>query len=400
MKAKVTANAAYTVADIDKRLYGSFLEHLGRAVYTGIYEPGHPTADADGMRRDVLELVRALDTPICRYPGGNFVSAYNWEDGIGPKENRPTAARSRLAHDGAEPGRHPRIRRLGREGRHRDDARGQPRLARPRRGAQTSSNTSTTRAAATGPTCAAKNGRTDPWNCQALVPRQRDGRPLAGRPQDRRPSTATSPTRPPRRCAASTRRWNSSSAARRIPTCRPIRSGRRRCSRRPTTRSTTSRCTCISRTTRRTRPNTWRSREKLDRYIGTVVRHHRLREGQEAARRRDVKISFDEWNVWYHERKQDAAAHEGVGLAGGAAAARRHLQFRGRAAGRLHPQHLHPALRRGAHRLHRAARQRHRPDHDRARRRRLAADDLLALHARLEARPRHGAAARGRGADL
>ena len=89
MKAKVTANAAYTVADIDKRLYGSFLEHLGRAVYTGIYEPGHPQADAEGMRKDVLELVRELDTPICRYPGGNFVSAYNWEDGIGPKENRP-----------------------------------------------------------------------------------------------------------------------------------------------------------------------------------------------------------------------------------------------------------------------------------------------------------------------
>ena len=89
MKARVTASAAYTIADIDKRLYGSFLEHLGRAVYTGIYEPGHPLADEQGMRKDVIELVRSLDTPICRYPGGNFVSAYNWEDGIGPKENRP-----------------------------------------------------------------------------------------------------------------------------------------------------------------------------------------------------------------------------------------------------------------------------------------------------------------------
>ena len=89
MKARVTAHSAYTVADIDKRLYGSFLEHLGRAVYTGIYEPGHPTADAQGMRRDVIDLVRAIDTPICRYPGGNFVSAYNWEDGIGPKDQRP-----------------------------------------------------------------------------------------------------------------------------------------------------------------------------------------------------------------------------------------------------------------------------------------------------------------------
>ena len=89
MKATVTAHSAYTIADIDKRLYGSFLEHLGRAVYTGIYEPSHPSADAEGMRRDVIDLVRALDTPICRYPGGNFVSAYNWEDGIGPKDQRP-----------------------------------------------------------------------------------------------------------------------------------------------------------------------------------------------------------------------------------------------------------------------------------------------------------------------
>ncbi len=89
MKARVTAHAAYAVSDIDNRLYGSFLEHLGRAIYTGIYEPDHPTADEAGMRGDVIELVRALNTPICRYPGGNFVSAYNWEDGIGPKESRP-----------------------------------------------------------------------------------------------------------------------------------------------------------------------------------------------------------------------------------------------------------------------------------------------------------------------
>ncbi|MGQ2905452.1 MAG: arabinosylfuranosidase ArfA [Neoaquamicrobium sediminum] len=90
MKARVTAHARYVIADIDNRLYGSFLEHLGRAVYTGIYEPDHPSADEAGMRRDVIDLVRELDTPICRYPGGNFVSAYNWEDGIGPQDQRPT----------------------------------------------------------------------------------------------------------------------------------------------------------------------------------------------------------------------------------------------------------------------------------------------------------------------
>jgi alpha-L-arabinofuranosidase len=90
MDARVTAHARFTIGMIDKRLYGSFLEHLGRAVYTGIYEPDHPRADENGMRRDVIDLVRGLDTPICRYPGGNFVSAYNWEDGIGPTTDRPT----------------------------------------------------------------------------------------------------------------------------------------------------------------------------------------------------------------------------------------------------------------------------------------------------------------------
>jgi alpha-L-arabinofuranosidase len=89
MKASVTAHKDYTIAKIDDRVYGAFLEHLGRAVYTGIHEPDHPTADADGMRGDVAELVRELNIPCVRYPGGNFVSAYNWEDGIGPVENRP-----------------------------------------------------------------------------------------------------------------------------------------------------------------------------------------------------------------------------------------------------------------------------------------------------------------------
>jgi alpha-N-arabinofuranosidase len=90
MRAAVTAHAEYTIAKIDPRLYGSFIEHLGRAVYSGIHEPDHPTADANGFRQDVIDLVRELDVPVVRYPGGNFVSAYDWEDGIGPKESRPT----------------------------------------------------------------------------------------------------------------------------------------------------------------------------------------------------------------------------------------------------------------------------------------------------------------------
>lgn len=92
MKAKLIINKNFTVGEIDKRIYGSFIEHLGRAVYNGIYEPDHPTADDMGFRQDVLEMVRKLNVPIVRYPGGNFVSGYNWEDGVGPKEKRPRRA--------------------------------------------------------------------------------------------------------------------------------------------------------------------------------------------------------------------------------------------------------------------------------------------------------------------
>ncbi len=75
--------------EIDRRLFGGFVEHLGRHVYDGIHEPGHLTADAHGFRRDVIELVRELGVSTIRYPGGNFVSGYRWEDGVGPREERP-----------------------------------------------------------------------------------------------------------------------------------------------------------------------------------------------------------------------------------------------------------------------------------------------------------------------
>ncbi len=88
-KASITVDSERRIGEVDPRLYGSFIEHLGRAVYGGMYEPGHPTADEDGFRGDVLELVRELGVSVVRYPGGNFVSGYNWEDGIGPREERP-----------------------------------------------------------------------------------------------------------------------------------------------------------------------------------------------------------------------------------------------------------------------------------------------------------------------
>jgi alpha-N-arabinofuranosidase len=82
---RMAIDPTFTVGEVDERLFGSFVEHMGRAVYGGIYEPGHATADAGGFRGDVLSLVRELGVSLVRYPGGNFVSAYDWEDGVGPE---------------------------------------------------------------------------------------------------------------------------------------------------------------------------------------------------------------------------------------------------------------------------------------------------------------------------
>jgi alpha-L-arabinofuranosidase len=84
-----TIDPDFTVAAVPPRLFGSFVEHMGRCVYGGIYEPGHPAADAEGLRTDVLDLVRELGVSVVRYPGGNFVSGYRWEDGVGPRDQRP-----------------------------------------------------------------------------------------------------------------------------------------------------------------------------------------------------------------------------------------------------------------------------------------------------------------------
>lgn len=90
VRASLTLDPAFRVGPVDPRLFGSFVEHLGRCVYTGIFEPGHPSADDRGFRGDVLDLVRELGVSVVRYPGGNFVSGYRWEDGVGPVADRPT----------------------------------------------------------------------------------------------------------------------------------------------------------------------------------------------------------------------------------------------------------------------------------------------------------------------
>src|SRR5215469_13035949 len=84
-----TLDPSFRIAPIDRRLFGSFVEHMGRCVYGGIYEPGHPESDVDGYRLDVAKLVRELGVSVVRYPGGNFVSGYRWEDGVGSLAERP-----------------------------------------------------------------------------------------------------------------------------------------------------------------------------------------------------------------------------------------------------------------------------------------------------------------------
>jgi alpha-L-arabinofuranosidase len=77
------------IGTVDRRIYGMFIEHLGRCIYGGIYDEGSALSDSNGFRQDVMEAAKALRPPLLRWPGGNFVSAYHWVDGIGPKDARP-----------------------------------------------------------------------------------------------------------------------------------------------------------------------------------------------------------------------------------------------------------------------------------------------------------------------
>ena len=89
-KTTLSLHTKFQIGDVDERIYGGFLEHLGRAVYEGVYDPDSAHADEDGLRTDVMAALDRLQMTAMRYPGGNFVSGYHWEDGVGPKEERPT----------------------------------------------------------------------------------------------------------------------------------------------------------------------------------------------------------------------------------------------------------------------------------------------------------------------
>src|SRR5665647_3745916 len=80
--AQISMDPAFRIGDVPRRLFGSFVEHMGRCVYEGIFEPGHPLADDQGLRQDVVGLVQEMGATVVRYPGGNFVSGYRWEDAV------------------------------------------------------------------------------------------------------------------------------------------------------------------------------------------------------------------------------------------------------------------------------------------------------------------------------
>ena len=86
---RVVIDSTRVIAPIDRNIFGSFLEHLGRAIYEGVYDPKSKFADANGFRTDVMKEIKGIGVPIIRYPGGNFVSGYHWLDGVGPKKDRP-----------------------------------------------------------------------------------------------------------------------------------------------------------------------------------------------------------------------------------------------------------------------------------------------------------------------
>ena len=199
MRARVSVHKDFVISPIDDRVYSAFLEHLGRAVYGGIYEPDHKTADANGFRGDVLNLVRDLRPPLVRYPGGNFVSAYRWEDGIGPREERPV--RLDLAWRTKEPNW------VGTDefGAWCDAADTEMMLAvnlgsRDLDAARNLLEYTNHSAALTGATCARRTAAPIPITsrCGASATRWT----VPGRLATRRPrNMAASPTRPPRPCA-------------------------------------------------------------------------------------------------------------------------------------------------------------------------------------------------------
>ena len=116
---RIVADPARQLGDLDRNVFGGFVEHLGRCIYGGLYDEGSPLADAQGFRTDVLGLLRELRMGVLRWPGGNFVSNYHWTDGIGPGRQPAPPSRAGLGQRGVEPVRHRRVHGLLRRAGHR-----------------------------------------------------------------------------------------------------------------------------------------------------------------------------------------------------------------------------------------------------------------------------------------
>lgn len=85
----ISLDARNTIADINPNIYGGFVEHMGRCIYGGIYDPSSSLSDENGFRKDVIQAFKDLNVPVVRYPGGNFTATYHWLEGVGPKDQRP-----------------------------------------------------------------------------------------------------------------------------------------------------------------------------------------------------------------------------------------------------------------------------------------------------------------------
>ena len=300
--ARFTLDPAFTVGEVNPRLFGSFVEHLGRCVYTGIFEPGHPAADEAGLRTDVLELVRELGVTAIRYPGGNFVSGYKWEDSVGPAEERPR--RLDLAWRSTESNRFGLseyiafLKKVGPQA--------EPMMA-VNLGTRGVAEALELQEYANHPAGTALSGPADrarrqgPVRHQAVVPGQRDGRPLADRPQDgrgvrparRRDRPRDAPDRPGRRTG-------------RLRLLRPVhgrrspRGRRRSCGDvRPRRLHLAARLLRGARTA--TGDSFLASAVDMESFIENVVAtcDH---VGARLKSKKKINLSFDEWNVWYMSR--------------------------------------------------------------------------------------------------
>ena len=321
--ARATIDPTATLGAIDRRLFGSFVEHLGRCVYDGIYEPGHPDRRrATASAATCSSSSASWASPIVRYPGGNFVSGYDWEDGVGPRRERPAPARPRLAV-----------------------------ASRPTSSAPTSSSPGRG-AAGIEPMLAVNLGTRGVDEARDLVEycNHPGGTPL------RRPARAPTATRQPygvqlwclgnemdgpwqighktadeygRLAAEAGKAMRRSTRRIELVACGSSGAGmptfgaweRDRARALPTTSSTTSRCTPTTSEPTTTVAASWPARRH-----GPVHRGRR-RDRRRTSRRaggsdKRIELSFDEWNVWY-PRSHGPRARQKPGWPSGAAAAGR-----------------------------------------------------------------------------